>query len=263
VKETTMAHLTFIGTAPALPSATRTNTSLAIVPQSGRQGSGILIDCGGDVYSSMLRSQLEPDSISDLFISHAHIDHIGSLPSLLESFRLGGRRSALAIWALPEVMAVARGLIKAFDFELKLDQWSYEISFREVRHGDSITLAGVPASTFAMDHTVPTLGVRLELPGGVLAYTSDTQPNPHICDQLARGASTLITECTFLSARQDLARSSKHLTAYEAGELAAACGAKRLVLVHLGPPPDEIRVEASQVFHGEVVIPQDGDSIEL
>jgi ribonuclease BN (tRNA processing enzyme) len=258
-----MANLTFIGTAPALPSAGRTNTSLAILPDSGRQDGGILVDCGGDVYSSMLRSHLGPDSISDLFVSHAHIDHIGSLPSLLESFRLGGRRSPLAIWALPEVMAVARGLVQVFDFEITLDQWSYEVSFHEVRHGDSIILAGVPASTFSMDHAVPTLGLRLELPGGVMAYTSDTQPNPHITDQLARGASTLITECTFLHARQDLARSSKHLTAHEAGELAAACGAKRLVLVHLGPPPEEIRAEAERVFHGEVVIPQDGDSIEL
>ena len=258
-----MANLTFIGTAPALPTAGRTNTSLAILPDPGRQGGGILIDCGGDVYGSMLRSRLGPDSISDLFISHAHIDHIGSLPSLLESFRLGGRRSPLALWALPEVMAVARGLIQVFDFELTLDHWSYEVSFNEVRHGDSITLAGIPASTFSMDHAVPTLGLRLELPGGVLAYTSDTQPNPHITDQLAREASTLITECTFLQARQDLARSSKHLTAFEAGELAAACEVKRLVLVHLGPAPEEIRAEVAQVFHGEVVVPQDGDSIEL
>ena len=258
-----MANLTFIGTAPALPSAGRTNTSLAILPDPGRQGGGILIDCGGDVYGSMLRSHLGPDSISDLFISHAHIDHIGSLPSLLESFRLGGRRSPLALWALPEVMAVARGLIQVFNFELTLDHWSYEVTFHEVRHGDSITLAGIAASTFSMDHAVPTLGLRLELPGGVLAYTSDTQPNPHITDRLAREASTLITECTFLQARQDLARSSKHLTAFEAGELAAACEVKRLVLVHLGPPPEEIRAEVAQVFDGEVVVPQDGDSIEL
>jgi ribonuclease BN (tRNA processing enzyme) len=259
-----MANLTFLGTAPALPTAGRTNTSMAVIlPAPGQQNNGILIDCGGDVYSSMLRSHLGPDSVSDLFISHAHIDHIGSLPSLLESFRLGGRRSPLMIWALPEVMAVARGLIQVFDFELTLDQWSYQISFSEVRHGESMTLAGVAASAFSMDHSVPTLGLRLELPGGILAYTADTQPTPNITDQLARGASTLITECTFLHARQDLARSSRHLTAHEAGELAAACGAERLVLVHLGPPPDDIRAEAARVFHGEIVIPQDGDSIDL
>jgi ribonuclease Z len=258
-----MAHLTFLGTAPALPTADRSNTSLAILPEPDQRNSGILIDCGGDVYSSMLRSHLGPDSVSDLFITHAHIDHIGGLPSLLESFRLGGRRSPLAIWALPEVMAVAHGLIQTFDFELRLDQWSYEISFREVRHTESITLAGVPASAFSMDHAVPTLGLRLELPGGVMAYTSDTQPNSNITDQLARGARTLITECTFLDALKDLARSSRHLTAYEAGEMAAACGVERLVLVHLGALPEAIRAETAHVFHGEVVVPQDGDSIEL
>jgi ribonuclease Z len=258
-----MANLTFLGTAPALPTAGRTNTSIVVLPAPGDQNKGILIDCGGDVFSSMLRSHLGTDRISDLFISHAHIDHIGSLPSLLESFRLGGRRSPLAIWALPEVMAVARGLIQVFAFELTLDHWSYEISFHEVRHGESITLAGVPASVVSMDHSVPTLGLRLELTGGVLAYTADTQPNSHITNQLGRGASTLITECTFLQSYQNLARSSKHLTAHESGELATACAAKRLVLVHLGPTPDAIRTEVTEVFHGEVVIPQDGDTIEI
>src|SRR5215469_4260165 len=188
-----MAQLIFLGTAAALPSAGRTNTSLAILP--GPASNGLLIDCGGDVYGSLLRGGVRQDSISDLFITHAHIDHIGTLPSLLESLRLGGRRAPLHIWALPQVMAVVHALIQAYDFELTLDTWAYPVTFTEVGDGESITLAGTSAYTASMDHTVPTLGLRLELPGGVLAYTSDTQPNRHI-GQLSQGATTLITECT-------------------------------------------------------------------
>jgi ribonuclease Z len=255
-----MAQLIFLGTAAALPSATRTNTSLAILP--GPAGNGLLIDCGGDVYGSLLRAGVGPDSISDLFITHAHIDHIGTLPSLLESLRLGGRRAPLHIWALPQVMAVVHALIQAYDFELTLDTWAYPVTFTEVGDGESITLAGISASTASMDHTVPTLGLRLELPGGALAYTADTQPNPHI-GRLSQGATSLITECTFLGAQEAQARTSRHLTAYEAGRLASECGAERLALVHQGAPAESLQSEAMEVFGGQVIVPADLDTLDV
>jgi ribonuclease Z len=254
-----MAQLIFLGTAAALPVAGRTNTSLAILP--GVSGSGLLIDCGGDVYGSLLRGGVGADNISDLFITHAHIDHIGSLPCLLESLRLGGRHTPLQIWALPEVMAVAHALIQVYDFELTLDKWAYPVSFTEVGPGESITLAGISAYTASMDHTLPTLGLRLELPGGVLAYTCDTQPNPNI-GRLSQGATTLITECTFLGAQEALARASRHLTSYEAGRLASECRAERLALVHLGAPAESLQAEAMEVFGGKVIVPNDLDTLE-
>jgi ribonuclease Z len=255
-----MAKLIFLGTGAALPTDERTNTSLAVLVDANRNG--LLIDCGGDVFRSMLRSRVALDGISDLFITHAHIDHIGSLPSLLESLRLGGRTTPLHIWALPQVMEVVHGLIRVFDFELKLDQWSFDVAFSEVKPGEVITLAGIPAHTGGMDHAVPALGLRLELPDGALAYTSDTQPNPNIA-VLGQGARTLITECTFLSAFEIPARASRHLTAHEAGELATSCGVERLVLVHGGGTPDDLRAEAGQAFNGQIIVPSDGDSLDV
>jgi len=255
-----MAKLIFLGTGAALPTSERTNTSLAVLLDADRKG--LLIDCGGDGFRSMLRYNVGLDSFSDLFITHAHIDHVGSLPSLLESLRLGGRTAPLHIWGLPQVLEVVHGLIHVFDFELKLDQWSFAVSFSEVKPGEAITLAGIPAHTGGMDHAVPALGLRLDLPDGALAYTSDTQPNPNIA-VLGQDARTLITECTFLSAYEAPARSSRHLTAHEAGVLARDCHAERLVLVHGGGAPDDLRTEAGQAFNGQIIVPSDGDSLDI
>lgn len=257
-----MAELVFLGTAAALPTATRSNTALAVLP--GAAAPGLLVDCGGDIYRALLKANLAGDALSDLFITHAHIDHIGSLPSLLESFRLGGRGAALRIWGLREVLAVAHRLIAAFDFELTLDSWSFPVAFAPVAHGDTIQLAGMSARVVAMDHTVPSAGLRLELPGGAVAYTCDTQPNANIAT-LGEGARLLITECTYLRAQEPYARVSKHMTAYEAGQQAAACAAGRLALVHLGVGDalDAARGEAAQSFSGEVLIPNDGDRLAL
>lgn len=257
-----MARMIFLGTGAALPYANRTNTTIAVLPDSTTPG--LLIDCGGDVYSAMLRAHIASDAISDLLITHAHIDHIGSLPSLLESYRLGGRMSPLRIWALPEVLSIAQRLITVYDYEIKLHDWTYGISFSSIEHGQKLTLGGIPARILAMDHSIPSIGVRLELPGGAIAYTCDTQPTPNVAE-LAHGARMLITECTFLRADERYARSSKHTTAFEAGQEAATSSVATLVLVHIGVGDaiDAARAEAAQSFSGEILIPNDGDSLDV
>jgi ribonuclease Z len=258
-----MARLLFLGTAPALPAAHRTNAILAVTNE-GKSG-GLLIDSGGDAYGALLRAGLGPDDLDDLFITHAHIDHIGSLPSLIESFRLGGRSKPLRIWALPEVIAVARKLITAFDFELELDNWTYDVSFHEVEHGEELTLGGYKSRVMRMDHAVPSAGVRLETPRGPVAYTCDTQPNPALLE-LGRGARLLITESTFLRKHVEYARMTKHMTAYEAGQQATACGVETLALVHVGEGEETVdaaRTEAAEAFSGEVLTPSDGDALDV
>lgn len=256
-----MATLTFLGTSAALPTAGRANVVLALQPDESAPG--LLIDCGGDVYRALLRSGFGPDGIGDIFITHAHIDHIGNLPSLIESLRLGGRTTPLRIHALPDVLDVAQRLVAAFDFELTLDNWAYDVSFIPVRDGQQFSLAGVPTRVAAVDHTVPCAGLRLELPSGAFAYTSDTQPTPS-ARVLGDSARVFATECTYLSRDVAAARKAKHSTAREAAEQAAACGAQTLVLVHVGPwSPDDIRAEAAAVFSGKIVIPEDGDTLAL
>lgn len=256
-----MATLTFLGTSSALPTAGRANVVLALRPDESAPG--LLIDCGGDIYRALLRAGFGPDGIGDIFITHAHIDHIGSLPSLIESLRLGGRTTPLRIHALPDVLDIAHRLVAAFDFELTLDDWTYDVSFIPVQDGQQLTLAGVPARVAAVDHTVPCAGLRLDLSGGAFAYTSDTQPTP-AARTLGSGARVFATECTYLSRDVAAARKAKHSTAREAAEQAAICGAQTLVLVHLGPwLPDDIRAEAAEVFSGTIVIPNDGDTLAL
>ncbi|HEU5441129.1 MAG TPA: ribonuclease Z [Ktedonobacterales bacterium] len=256
-----MPRLIFLGTSAALPQLTRANTALALVDDE--TGSGLQIDCGGDPYRAQLAAGIGPDTITDLFITHAHIDHIGGLPSLIESLRLGGRSRPLRVLAIPPVLAVARALVAAYDFELTLDAWGFQVTFQEVQPGEAATLAGWPARVVSMDHSVPSSGVRLMLPGGDLAYTCDTQPTPRIVE-LGKGTHLLVTECTYLQAYTPAARISKHLTAVEAGQAAAACAAQQLALVHLGPwPADAIREEAGSVFSGEILIPNDGDAIAV
>ena len=85
---------------------------------------------------------------------------------------------------------------------------------------------------------------------------------------MGRQARLFITESTFLRKNEDYARASKHMTAFEAGQQAAACDVGTLALVHLGAGEEgwsqaEASVEAAEAFSGPIIMPQDGDALEL
>lgn len=259
-----MTRVIFLGTAAALPTGDRGNTALAVIGDLGVPG--LLIDCGDGVYRALVRAELGPDAIGDIFITHAHIDHLGGLPSLIESWRLAGRKRPLRIFALPEAAQIAQRLLDAFAFELTLDNWTFPVTLTPVDEESKLSFLDTPARLFRMDHSVPSAGLRLELPNGVMAFTSDTQPHPNIA-ALGRLARVLITECTSLHKNVAMARQSKHMTALEAGQQAMECGAESLALVHLGVAggwtPAQAIAEAAQAFTGPIITPQDGDALEL
>lgn len=259
-----MTRVIFLGTAAALPTGDRGSTALALVGDPSQPG--LLIDCGDGVYRALVRAEVGPDAISDLFITHAHIDHLGGLPSLIESFRLAGRRRPLRIFALPETMAVAKKLLDTFAFELTLESWPFAVSLNTVDEESQLSFLGVPARLYRMAHSIPSAGLRLELASGPLAYTCDTEPNPAIAT-LAKQARVLITECTTLRKNVDMARQAKHMTAFEAGQQASECGAESLALVHLGVAEGwsaaVASAEAAEAFTGPIITPQDGDTLEL
>ncbi len=91
--------------------------------------------------------------------------------------------------------------------------------------------------------------------GQSFAFIMDTS----WCDaalELASGADLLVCESTFLSSEEHLATRYGHLTARQAGRLAAEAGARRLVLTHFSgryPDSEAFGVEAREEFDDVVV----------
>ena len=111
--------------------------------------------------------------------------------------------------------------------------------------------------------------VRLEdvsapRPGQSAAVVMDTRPCPGAAT-LAAGADLLVAEATFLDRDAELAQHYGHLTAGQAGALAAAAGARRLVLTHFSqryPDTVEHLAEAS-LHHADVHAASDLDVIPV
>jgi ribonuclease BN (tRNA processing enzyme) len=117
----------------------------------------------------------------------------------------------------------------------------------------------------ALPHHVLTAGVRLTAPGLTIAYTGDTGPDSALVE-LGRDADLYIVDATYPVPRTAPAgRPRLVLSAAEAGEIAAAAGARRLLLTHFWPDTDrELAVaEARRSFDGEIYQANEGSVIEL
>jgi ribonuclease BN (tRNA processing enzyme) len=118
-----------------------------------------------------------------------------------------------------------------------------------------------------LPHYLPNAGIRLSGPGLTVAYTGDTGPDPALAE-LGRGADLFIADATDREQRPGgpvVPGPTMNLTAREAGQAAAAAGARRLLLTHFWPGNDRgaSRAAAAAVFGGDVLLADEGLDIPL
>jgi ribonuclease Z len=122
----------------------------------------------------------------------------------------------------------------------------------------------------ARDGQVVTLEQASEpRPGQRFAFIMDTR----LCDAafaLAEQADMVVCEATFAAAEADLARDYGHLTAGQAGRIAAESGARLLVLTHFSQRYEHdpgggrrLAEEAAASFGGQVVLARDLDRVAV
>jgi ribonuclease Z len=250
-----MAELVVLGTAWALPSAGQENTYMALVGAHHT----VLVDCAGSPYRQLLLAGLDPTRLDTLILTHSHPDHIYGVPSLLMSLWLAGRTSTLHIYAPGETVRAVQIMLPFYHPE----DWPgmFEVSYHAVLlDGPRLLFDGPDFQVTAapVRHLLPAIGLRVEnhATGGVLAYSGDTEPSESVA-KLALDASLLVHEAA--------GAGLGHSSAAQAGEIAQAAHAARLVLVHYGAeqtPPDQLAAEARGVYTGEVTAARDFDSFE-
>ena len=103
-------------------------------------------------------------------------------------------------------------------------------------------------------------------PGRRFVYTGDTRPVGGVVEA-ATDADLLVHDSTFGEEHRTRALETAHSTAREAGQVAQDAGAKRLALTHISTRyagrADELAVEASQRFDGEVFVAADGMDVSV
>jgi ribonuclease BN (tRNA processing enzyme) len=252
-------RVTILGSGTLLPDDDR--RSAAHLVEGDRFS--VLLDCGSGTLHGLARHHLPWQGITHLALSHYHTDHIGDVAPLLWALHHGvpgGRRAPLALLGPAGLERVMAGL--------------------ETAHGEWLATPGFPVNrvelergegwrdperdlwfrSFPVPHTPESVAWRLDAPGGSVGYTGDTGPCPPL-GEFMRGVDVLIAEC----ALPDDAAPENHLTPATVAGIAAAAAPRKLILTHLYPELDMLRLPdlvRDRGYTGEILVGWDGLRIE-
>jgi ribonuclease BN (tRNA processing enzyme) len=180
----------------------------------------ILVDCGTGVTRL---SHAELCRIDHVFLTHSHLDHILSLPLLLDS-AAGERSTPVTVYGLPEVLQILRDHIFNWriwpDFARIPTPEAPFLRYQSLALGEACALGGRTLTSIPANHVVPAVGYRVACDTGSWMFSGDTASH----EGLWRAANQvndlrhLVVECSFQDVQADIAQASKH---YHPAALAA------------------------------------------
>ena len=104
-----MSSLTFLGTAPGVPLPGQYCSSALLETPAGR----VLVDVGEPAAFTVRDLGWKSSDVAAVFITHAHSDHIGGLPMLLQGGYVEGRKEPLPIFLPRSILAPLRAWLEA------------------------------------------------------------------------------------------------------------------------------------------------------
>jgi len=211
--------LMLLGTVGYHPNDRR-QTACLMLPQLG-----VLFDAGSASYR--VGDYLETDTI-DVFLSHAHLDHIVGLTFLYDV--ISGRKiERITVHGEAEKLdAISRHLFSELLFPVKPP---FDTKILQPR---TLLADGAVVTHFPLRHPGGSVGYRVDWPDRSLAYVTDTvaAADADYVDKI-RGVDLLIHECNFGDDEPEQAELTGHSCVTPVAQVAAAAEVGRLVLVHL------------------------------
>jgi ribonuclease BN (tRNA processing enzyme) len=217
----------------------------------------LMMDCGAGTVHALARYGCDWESLSYLYISHFHVDHVGELASLFFAFKYGmrGERDD------PLMIIGPRGLDRVMDglkeaFGEKLFAPKFPVILNLVDPGEHIELSDdILLAVAKTPHTDESLAVRVTSGASSICYTGDTDYSEAVAGFFAK-TSVMISECSFRERREGVA----HVSISDVARMAALAEAERLIVTHFYFDVDEEEVmhEIRREYSGEIIIGRDG-----
>jgi cAMP phosphodiesterase len=220
----------------------------------------ILIDAGTGV-GDLTLDQLK--KIDSLFLTHSHLDHICSLPFMLDAVGMN-RSKPLIVFGISETIKALKDHIFNNviwpDFTKIPSPENPCIVFKTIEVGQTISIDQVQLSALPVNHSIPGNGYWIDSGEGALVFSGDTGPCAAFWNAVNEQAKEevdnkgndylkhLIIETSFTDAEQKLAKLSGHyhpeMLANDLQGLNSTCNAW---ITHL--KPDESAKIMEEISH--------------
>lgn len=175
-----------------------------------------LIDAGNIMHSLGINAQY----IENIFLSHAHLDHIIDSGFLMDNF-LNTRKKSLKIYGLSSTIQAIKKHI--FNWEIWPDFSKINIPGTKIPSVEFIEIEfektyqieeGITLTPVEAVHTVPCCGYIISKENDSIYFSGDTYKNPKLWQKINQDSSikALIIDVSFPNALERVASESKHLT---------------------------------------------------
>lgn len=251
-------ELITLGTGAAWPDADRSAPAFLV----RHEGTPYLIDCGGGVSHQLMKVGCKPSEITNILLTHLHIDHCVEFPALVFGAYLTGKVGGFKVYGpngtthfttsiFDDTYNFAKTMMK------NLRKVDIDITSTEFDGGVILEENGLVIDSLPMDHGIETLAYRFIANGKKLVFSADTAP----CDNLtkiAENADVLVIECSF---PESAGIKNGHCIPSQIGKIAEEANVKSVILTHLFPPckgkEDEILLEVKKLYSGDVTVASD------
>lgn len=247
----------------------------------------IVVDCGNGVVKQLTAAGLSPRDMTDLLVTHHHVDHSADLGYLPVSAWIQGRLEPVTVYGPPPTTDALWSIIDGYEEDLvNRSKSTGRPPFRPMLASHDLDAPGVFAedggvrmSCAFVDHPPfdIALGYRFDADGRSVVVSGDTAPSPNLID-LAQGADVLVHEVVHASAFESMQANSNastilehmrqnHTMVEDIGAIAEQAGVKKLVLSHIVPHEGVADEEWKEIirptFSGEIVVGEDLMEIEV
>lgn len=214
----------------------------------------ILIDAGTGVGDLSLA---EMAMIDHVFITHSHLDHITSIPFMIDSVGFM-RDKPLIVYATVDTIAILKAHLFNWliwpDFNAIPNAQTPCMQYQTIQVGEVIDLNGRKITPLPVNHVVPAVGFRVDSEQATLVFSGDTT----VSDAFWTAVNTvenlqyLIVETAFSNAEVDLALRSKHYCpSLLANDLLSLKQQPEIYITHLKPGEIELTMqEIAQCVRG-------------
>ncbi len=261
-----MNKIIFLGTGAA-SSLTRQLTSILFVTDR----KNFLIDCGDGMGTvrNLVKSGVALESVTDVFITHRHADHMLGMPHFLLTQMIGNDKTKVRVFGPKQALDVVR--LVSFKTHDYLKKHASRIAFVSMKPNVSVRLA--PGLTVTgtkvagpKGGAIITYAYKITVDGKTVVFSSDMHPNA-LFDKLAKNTDVMIHECFGPEKDREQSGLFGHSTAREAGEAAMRAKVKKLILTHIRDEKvvsvKSMVTEARRYFNGFVIPAEDLLAVEF
>lgn len=263
----TKNYITMLGTGNAL--VTRCYNTCFTLHSMG--GALMLVDAGGGngILTQLERAGIQREDITDLFVTHAHTDHLlGCIWMMRMALQF---HRPLRVWSHRKVLDLLTGICRQILPKKNTDGIGSIVTMHCLEDGDTFEVGDMHLQCFDIQSTKERqFGFLALLPDGQRLCCLGDEPFSPQCQQYAENADWLMSEAFCLYEDRDRFKpyEKNHSTALDAARLAESLHVRNLILYHTEDQTLETRrkrytAEAQSAFSGSIFVPEDLERIVL